>query len=84
MEIGILYSTFIFALIVVVTLFKGVKIVPQGSKWVIQRLGKFHSTLNPGLNFIIPYFDRVAYRVTTKLDVDKIVGQGFTTIEAMA
>ena len=66
MEIGILYSTFIFVLIVGVTLFKGVKIVPQGSKWVIQRLGKFHSTLTPGLNFIIPYFDRVAHKVTTK------------------
>jgi regulator of protease activity HflC (stomatin/prohibitin superfamily) len=66
MEIGVLYSTFIFALIVIVTLFKGVKIVPQGSKWVIQRLGKYHSTLTPGLNFIVPYFDRVAYRVTTK------------------
>ncbi|MGA7277864.1 MAG: SPFH domain-containing protein [Desulfocapsaceae bacterium] len=79
MEIGILYSTFIFALIVVVTLFKGVKIVPQGSKWVIQRLGKFHSTLNPGLNFIIPYFDRVAYRVTTKDIVLDIPSQDVIT-----
>lgn len=66
MDIGVLYATFIFVLIVGVTLFKGVKIVPQGSKWVIQRLGKYHSTLAPGLNFIIPYFDRVAYKVTTK------------------
>ena len=66
MEFGILYSTFIFALLVLVTLWKGIKLVPQGSKWVIQRLGKYHSTLSPGLNFIIPYFDAVAYRVTTK------------------
>ena len=62
-----------------VTLFKGVKIVPQGSKWVIQRLGKFHSTLNPGLNFIIPYFDRVAYRVTTKDIVLDIPSQDVIT-----
>jgi regulator of protease activity HflC (stomatin/prohibitin superfamily) len=48
------------------TLFKGVRQVPQGSKWVVQRLGKYHKTLNPGLNFIIPFFDVVAYRVTTK------------------
>lgn len=66
MEFGILYSTFILALLVLVTLWKGIKLVPQGSKWVIQRLGKYYSTLSPGLNFIIPYFDSVAYRVTTK------------------
>lgn len=66
MEIGALYSAFIFAIFVILTLWKGIKIVPQGAKWVVQRLGKFHSTLSPGLNFIVPYFDRVAYKVTTK------------------
>ena len=40
-----------------VTLFKGVRLVPQGYKWVVQRLGKYHTTLNPGLNIIIPYVD---------------------------
>jgi regulator of protease activity HflC (stomatin/prohibitin superfamily) len=40
--------------------------VPQGSKHVVQRLGKFHKTLGPGLNVIIPYIDSVAYKVTTK------------------
>ncbi len=48
------------------TLYKGVKIVPQGFKWIVQRLGKYHQTLEPGLNFIIPYVDNVAYKVTTK------------------
>jgi regulator of protease activity HflC (stomatin/prohibitin superfamily) len=43
-----------------------VRIVPQGSKFVVQRLGKFHKTLPPGLNIIIPYIDSVAYKVTTK------------------
>ena len=32
----------------------------------MQRLGKYHTTLNPGLNFVIPYVDEVAYKVTTK------------------
>lgn len=50
----------------IVTLFMGVKIVPQGSKFVVQRLGKFHTTLSPGLSIIIPYVDSVAYKVTTK------------------
>ncbi len=51
---------------IAITAFKGVRQVPQGDKWVVQRLGKFHSSLNPGLNFIIPYIDVVAYKVTTK------------------
>ncbi|TCB66998.1 SPFH domain-containing protein [Acinetobacter sp. ANC 4178] len=49
-----------------ITIFKGVRIVPQGYKWIVQRLGKYHTTLNPGLNFVIPYVDEVAYKVTTK------------------
>ena len=51
---------------VLFTLYKGVKIVPQGFKWIVQRLGKYHQTLEPGLNFIIPFVDNVAYKVTTK------------------
>ena len=51
---------------VLFTLYKGVKIVPQGNKWIVQRLGKYHQTLEPGLSFIIPYVDDVAYKVTTK------------------
>jgi regulator of protease activity HflC (stomatin/prohibitin superfamily) len=54
------------AFLVIVTLFLGVRIVPQGSKHVVQRLGKYHTTLSPGLNIIIPYFDSVAFRVTAK------------------
>lgn len=58
----------IFALLVLaaITIGLGVRIVPQGSKHVVQRLGKYHKTLPPGLNIIIPYIDSVAYKVTTK------------------
>lgn len=49
-----------------ITIFKGVRIVPQGYNWIVQRLGKYESTLSPGLNFVIPYVDDVAYKVTTK------------------
>jgi regulator of protease activity HflC (stomatin/prohibitin superfamily) len=55
-----------FLLLVVVTLVKGVRLVPQGSKWVVQRLGKYDRTLGPGLNLTIPYIETVAYKVTTK------------------
>jgi len=56
----------VFLVLVIVTLALGVKTVPQGSKSVVQRLGKYHRTLGPGLNFIFPYIDSVAYKVTTK------------------
>ena len=55
-----------FLVFAVVTIAKGVRIVPQGYKWIVQRLGKYHATLNPGLNFVIPYIDEIAYKVTTK------------------
>lgn len=44
----------------------GVRIVPQGQEWVVERLGKFDAVLSPGLNVIIPFIDTVRYRVTTK------------------
>jgi regulator of protease activity HflC (stomatin/prohibitin superfamily) len=58
----------------VVTLAKGLRIVPQGEEWVVQRMGKYLRTLLPGLNIIIPYLDDVAYKVVTKdiiLDVQE-------------
>ena len=62
---GLILSVAIL-LLLLVTLAKGVRQVPQGYKWVVQRLGKYHISLMPGLNFIIPYIDAVAFRVTTK------------------
>ena len=59
---------------VAVTIAKGVRIVPQGEEWIVERLGKFHATLRPGLNIIIPYLDQVRYKLTTKdiiLDVQE-------------
>ena len=59
---------------VVVTIAKGVRLVAQGEEWVVERLGKYHSTLRPGLNILIPYLDRVAYKLVTKdiiLDVQE-------------
>ncbi|MYM65075.1 SPFH domain-containing protein [Pseudomaricurvus sp. HS19] len=61
-----LYVVIALLVLVIVTIGKGVRLVPQGYKWVVQRLGKYHTTLNPGLNILIPYIDQVAYKVTTK------------------
>ena len=63
-------GTLIFALVLVAValLFavQGIKVVPQQTAWVVERLGKFHAVLNPGLNIIIPFIDRVAYRHSLK------------------
>ena len=45
---------------------KSFKIVPQQHAWVVERLGKYHSTLTPGLKVLIPFIDRVAYRHSLK------------------
>ena len=65
MEAGLILAIAVMAFLLI-TVAQGVRQVPQGSKWVVQRLGKYHSSLNPGLNFIIPYIDAVAFKVTTK------------------
>ncbi|MDX9995307.1 MAG: SPFH domain-containing protein [Rhodocyclaceae bacterium] len=67
---------FVVALLVFagITLAKGIRIVPQGEEWIVERLGKYHGTLLPGLNIIIPYLDQIAYKLVTKdiiLDVQE-------------
>jgi regulator of protease activity HflC (stomatin/prohibitin superfamily) len=67
----VVVAIFAFAL---VTVWKGVRIVPQGEEWIVERLGKYNSTLHPGLNIVVPYVDRIAYKVVTKdiiLDVQE-------------
>ncbi|MCL2346383.1 MAG: SPFH/Band 7/PHB domain protein [Desulfobulbus sp.] len=59
---------------VAVTIAKGVRIVPQGEEWIVERLGKYHDTLKPGLRLVIPYVDNIAYQLVTKdliLDVQE-------------
>ncbi|RLA75475.1 MAG: hypothetical protein DRG30_04490 [Epsilonproteobacteria bacterium] len=51
---------------VVTTLYKGINIVPQGEEWIVERLGKFSRTLNPGLNIILPYVEKVRERISTR------------------
>lgn len=68
-------------LLVIITLYKGIRLVPQGSKWVVQRLGKYHTSLNPGLNLIIPYIDDVSFKITTKDIVLDIPSQEVITLD---
>jgi regulator of protease activity HflC (stomatin/prohibitin superfamily) len=57
--IGLLVLAIIFII-------KTVKVVPQTNAWVLERLGKYHGTLTPGLNFVMPFIDRVAYKHSLK------------------
>ena len=57
----------------------GVKIVPQGSNFVVERLGKYNRTLGPGLNFIIPFIDSVVAEISMKEQVLDIAGQEVIT-----
>lgn len=61
-------NVFVFALVVLVMLviLRSIKVVPQQNAYVVERLGKFHEVLQPGINFIIPFFDRVAYKHSLK------------------
>ena len=45
---------------------RSLKVVPQQHAWVVERLGKFHATLAPGLNILVPFVDRVAYKHSLK------------------
>ncbi|HAX91557.1 MAG TPA: hypothetical protein DCY07_05025 [Rhodospirillaceae bacterium] len=67
----VVIALFVF---VFVTIAKGIRIVPQGEEWVIERLGKYNETFMPGLNIMIPYIDNVSQKVVTKdvlLDVQE-------------
>lgn len=52
--------------IVVVIAARTIKIVPQQHAWVVERFGRYHATLAPGLNVVLPFVDRVAYRHVLK------------------
>ena len=56
----------IVAVVVGLFFYSTVKVVPQGTLWLVERLGKFHKELGPGLNLVIPFIDVVAYRMSTK------------------
>ncbi|HRE14817.1 MAG TPA: SPFH domain-containing protein [Usitatibacteraceae bacterium] len=74
-SVGITVATFLIAMIVVLIV-EGIRVVPQQNAWVVERLGKFHETLQPGFNVIVPFVDRVAYRHSLKevpLDVPEQV-----------
>nr|NIR49085.1 paraslipin [candidate division KSB1 bacterium]NIR71948.1 paraslipin [candidate division KSB1 bacterium]NIS24589.1 paraslipin [candidate division KSB1 bacterium]NIU25192.1 paraslipin [candidate division KSB1 bacterium]NIU93190.1 hypothetical protein [candidate division KSB1 bacterium] len=76
---GLTLVAIITGVIILVAIGLGIRIVPQGSKHVVERLGKYHTTLDPGLNVIIPFMDSVVHKVTTKDIVLDIPSQDVIT-----
>jgi len=56
----------VLVVIAIIFVARSLKVVPQQHAWVVERLGKYHATLSPGLNILVPFVDRVAYRHSLK------------------
>jgi regulator of protease activity HflC (stomatin/prohibitin superfamily) len=69
----------ILLLLIVVTFFSGVKTVPQGQIWTVERFGAFTGTLSPGLNFVVPFIDRVGHKMNVQEQVVDIPEQSVIT-----
>ena len=64
----------IIALLAIAVVFMGVKTVPQGSEYTVERFGKYTKTLKPGLNFIVPFVDHISNKINMReqvLDIEK-------------
>ncbi|HEY2034885.1 MAG TPA: SPFH domain-containing protein [Rhizomicrobium sp.] len=70
-------TLFVFAVLflALITIFAGVKSVPQGREWTVERFGRFTRVLKPGLNLIVPYFDRIGRKLSVMEEVLAIPSQ---------
>ena len=56
----------VILIVAVIFIVRSIQVVPQQNAWVVERLGKFHGALTPGLNFLVPFIDKVAYKHSLK------------------
>jgi regulator of protease activity HflC (stomatin/prohibitin superfamily) len=76
---GFLTFLLVLAILVVVTIWAGVKTVPQGMQWTVERFGRYRATLYPGLSLILPYIDRIGRKVSVQETVLEIPSQSVIT-----
>lgn len=65
--IGIISQNVVFllaAIFIIVVIFRGIKIVPQSEKYVVERFGRLQAVLGPGINFIVPFLDAVRHKIS--------------------
>jgi regulator of protease activity HflC (stomatin/prohibitin superfamily) len=60
------FIAIIILVVAAIFVVRSLKVVPQQHAWVVERLGKYHATLAPGLNILVPFVDRVAYKHSLK------------------
>ena len=63
---GVSVIAIVILVVAITFVIKAIKVVPQQNAWVVERLGKFHASLQPGLNIVVPFIDRVAYKHSLK------------------
>jgi regulator of protease activity HflC (stomatin/prohibitin superfamily) len=65
-ELKVFAPWFFFVAFTIVVVIESVRVIPQQQAWVVERLGKFHGVLEPGLRVIVPFVDRIQYRHSLK------------------
>ena len=69
----------VLLVLIVITIFAGVKTVPQGQIWTVERFGAFTKTLSPGLSFVVPFVDRIGHKLNVQEQVVDIPEQSVIT-----
>jgi regulator of protease activity HflC (stomatin/prohibitin superfamily) len=76
---GLLIFLLVLVFLIAVTIWAGVKTVPQGYQWTVERFGRYRATLYPGLNLIIPFIDTIGRRLNVQETVLEIPSQSVIT-----